>query len=101
MSMDFICFGWILLLMKPLAVVLSVCIGVGGCGCPISFSMFLMWADSLALTKRDPTSASAADDTAALIICDILRMAPLLDGMSSLLDKKKCPLALLLVPSFL
>jgi hypothetical protein len=42
-----------------------------------------------------PTSASAADDSTALIICEIVITAPLLGGVSVSLDMKKCPPALL------
>ena len=74
--------------MTPFAVELSVCIDVGGCRCPISVSMFLRWTASFALMKIPPSSASAAEDKTALIICDMLRMAPLFGGMSALVDKK-------------
>ena len=39
MSIDFDCFLAMLLVTKPCAVVLSFCIGVGGCLCPISDSV--------------------------------------------------------------
>ena len=75
--------------------VLSVCIGVGGYGCPRNSSTCRAGIASQQLMNNAPTSASAADDMTALMICDIVLMAPLLGGTSTLLDKKKCPPALL------
>ena len=43
-------------------VLLSVCKGAAGCGCPISSRVMRMMVPSLALTKRLPTSALVADD---------------------------------------
>ena len=81
--------------MTPVAVELSVCISVGGCGCPIYVSMFLRWTASFVLMKIPLSSASSADDLTDFMICALLRMAPLFGGMSALVDKKKCPPALL------
>ena len=80
--------------MTPFYVELPICIGVGGCGCPISISMFLKWTASFALMKSPLSSASAVEDMAAFMICAMLRMATLFGGMSALADKKKCPPAL-------
>ena len=44
---------------------------------------------SLQLMQRVHTSASAADDMTALIICAVVRKAPLLGGFAVLLDMKK------------
>ncbi len=44
-----------------------------------------------ALMKREPSYASAADDMTARIICEMLRMAPLFVGMSSLPAINMCP----------
>ncbi len=52
---------------------------------------------SLQLMSRASTSASAAKDMTALIICVIVRMAPLFGGLAVLLDMKKCPPAWLRV----
>ena len=70
--------------MTPFAVELSVCVGVGGCGCPISVSMFMRWTASFALMKIPTSSASAAEDMTDFMICDMLRMAPLFGGMYAL-----------------
>ena len=48
MSMDFVRFGWILLLTTPSAVELSVWIGVLGCLCPNYSITMGMYAASLA-----------------------------------------------------
>jgi len=45
--------------------------------------------------ESTPILASAADDMTASMICEIVRMAPLLLGIASSLDMKKCPPALL------
>ncbi len=77
------------------AVVLSVCIGVGGCLCPRNSRACWAGMASLQLMQSAPISASAVDDMTALMICEILRMAPLLLGIASSFDMKKCPPALL------
>ena len=94
MSMDFSRFLEMLLWTTPCAVILSVCIGVGGCVCHISSSD---WCDGMAyfqLTKSAPSSASVADDMTALIILSIVNTAPLLGGNAMVFDMKKCPPAL-------
>ncbi len=73
----------------PIAVLLLVCIGVGGCGCHISWSKLRMGTASRALIYNAPSSASAAEDTAVLISCAMLSMAPLLAGSVVLDDMKK------------
>ncbi len=50
---------------------------------------------SLQLMFRAPISASAVDDMTALMICKIVRIAPLLPGILLLLDMMKCLPALL------
>ena len=82
-------------LTTPNAVVLSVCIGVGGCLCPRNSKTCLAGTASRQLMNNAPTSASAAEDSTALIICEMVITAPLLSGVSALLDMKKCPPALL------
>jgi hypothetical protein len=52
---------------------------------------------SLQLMQRAPILASAADDMITLMICEIVRMAPLLLVIALSLDMKKCPPALLCV----
>ena len=61
----------------PTAVALSQCMGVGGCGCPISCRMSLMILTSCALRNRAPSSASAAEAATSLRTEHRLRIAPL------------------------
>ena len=80
-----------LLLTMLSAVVLSVCIGVRGWGWPMNSRVWQVGMASLQLMYRAPTSASATKDMTALIICAIVRMAPLFGGLAVLLDMNKCP----------
>ena len=48
-----------------------------------------------ALMWSAPSWASAADDIAALMICEMVRMAPLLLGKAVFSEQKKWPPALL------
>ena len=50
-------FGCILLLITPSAAVLSVCIGVFGCGWPISVSICRKYTASFALINKAPSAA--------------------------------------------
>jgi hypothetical protein len=70
-------FFLIMALLYPLANVLSVFNGVGGCGCPISSNVVCKIFASFALRKTDHISASAADDIAYLRILMIIKTAPL------------------------
>ena len=81
MSMALSAFGKILLVSSACAVALSVCIGVRGCGCPSSMSVFHIEMAVFALMNRAPSSASATDDMTARIICEVLRTTPLLMGI--------------------
>ena len=85
-----------LLVTTPCAVVLSVCIGISGCVCPISSSDWSAGMASLQLTKSAPSSASAADDITALMILAIVNTATFLVGNAVLFDMKKCLPAMLL-----
>ena len=80
------------------AVVVLVCMGVGGCGCPKK-SKTKSWlagtGASWQLMNNAPTLASAAEKSTTLIICKIVITAPFLGGVSMLLDMKKCQPALL------
>ena len=68
MSIALVRFGCILLLTTPSAVVLSVCTGVFGCGCPISINIFLIGTASLVFMYNVPNLASAADYITALMM---------------------------------
>ena len=87
MSMALVLLGWRFRFTTPNAVVLSVCIGVGGWGCPISSRVVLAGMASRAFMNNAPISASAADDMTALMICATFNTAPLLGGTSVLFDK--------------
>ena len=75
-----------LLVMNPSAVVLSVCIGVGGCLWPIVSNARRAGIASLQLMKRAPNSASAAEDMTAFMICEMVRMYPLFGGTAESLS---------------
>ena len=75
-----VCFGWTFLLITSSTIALSVCIGVGGCLCPISSTMMWMYTASLAMMYSAAVSASVADDMTCLIMCAMLRMTPLFVG---------------------
>jgi hypothetical protein len=86
MSIDFNRFGCIRLFTTASAVVLSVWMGVRG-----SVSICLMITASFVLRNNAPNSASAADNMTALIIVDIVNIAPLFGAELLLFDRKKCP----------
>ena len=89
MSMAFVLFGVILPFTILSAMALSVCIGVGGCGWPISSRMILINTASRAMMYSPANSASVADDMTCLMMCAMLRTAPLFGGMAASFDKKK------------
>ena len=94
-QMSFVRFGCILPLMTASAIGLSVCIGVGGCLCPISSKMILMYTAYRAMMYNYANSASVANDITCFIIWAMLRTAPLFCGMLEFLYKKKWPPTLL------
>ena len=71
------------LLAKPLVVELSTWVGVAGWRWPISLSVIRMGTPSLQVLKRDPHSASAAEDMTLLMIVEVTRRAPLFSLMGS------------------
>ena len=96
MSIDLSLLLAMLLVTTPRAVVLLVCIGVGGCLWPMVSNTWRAGIDSMQLMKRDPNSASYAEDMTTFMICEIVRTDPLFDGTAESSDMKKCPPALLL-----
>ena len=68
MSMALVRFGCILPLTTPSAIELSVCSGVGGCRCPISSRIILMYTALQAIMYNAASSASVADDMACLMM---------------------------------
>ena len=87
-----------LLFTMPRAVVLSFCMGIGGCLCPIYSKTIRSGIASRQLTKSAKSAASAAEDMTALIIFDMVMKAPLLGGFSDFSVKNNCPPALLQEP---
>lgn len=81
MSMAFERLCLMVLLMNPIAVELSTCIGVGGCSWPISWRAVRIGTASLAARNVAPTSASIADDMTALMIFARTWTAPLSGGV--------------------
>ena len=77
-ALDRFCF--IVSLAKPAAVELSVCLGVGGCGCSSSMSVVQMGTMSWALTNSAPTSDSAAEAMMFLRMGQTVWMGPLSGG---------------------
>ena len=72
MSIALVCFGCILPLMTTSAIALLVCSGVGGCLCPNSLSMILMYTASHAVMFNPASSALVANDMTFLIMCAML-----------------------------
>ena len=96
MSMDFSRLLEILLVPTPCVVVLYVCIGVGGCVCPIFSTAWHAGMAYLKLIKSATSFPSTADYMTALMSLAIFNTAPLLVGNAVLFDMKKCPPSLLL-----
>ena len=80
MSMAFERFCLTVSLAIPYAHLLSVLIGVGGCGWPRNSSVLRIMQPSWALWKRAPTSASVADDMTFCRMMHTIWMAPLSFG---------------------
>ncbi len=91
MSMALVRCGWMLLLTTPNEVVLSVWMGVLGCLWPISVRSWRTGTASHALMYSAPSLALDALDVTALSILEMLRMAPLLGGLLTLVEQKKWP----------
>ena len=96
MLIDFSRLLEMLLVTNPCAVLLPVCIGVGGCVYPISSSDWRAGMASLQLMKSAPSSASAADEKTSLMILAIVNTAPLFGWNAVFFYMKKCPPAMLL-----
>ena len=82
----------------PTTVVLSMCIGVGGCGWPSSCNVIRITCASFAFRNRDPSSASAAEAATNLRMLQREWIGPLrLIGFPLIGSdpRKKCPPALL------
>jgi hypothetical protein len=80
MSMALVCLGCILPFIMASAIVLSVCCGVGGCLCPNSSSMILMYTALRAIMYSPISSASVSVDITLLMMCAMLSTAPSFGG---------------------
>ncbi len=89
--MAFVHFDCTLPLITTSAIELSVCSGVGGCLCPNSSTMILMYTASLAIKYNPANSASVAEYITFLIMWAMFSTAQLFGGIGVSLDKKKCP----------
>ena len=96
MSIAFVHFGCILPLHTEYAIALSVCNGVVGWLCPISYNIIMMYNASHAMMYSAASSDSVADVMTCLIMWAMLIIVPLFWGIIASLDKKKCPPARLL-----
>ncbi len=89
--MAFVRFDCTLPLITASAIELSVCSGVGGCLCPNSSRMILMYTASLAIMYSPADSTSVAEDIMCLIMWAMFSTTPLFGGIGVSLDRKKCP----------
>jgi hypothetical protein len=80
----FCAFFLIVPLLHPVAVVLSVSIGVGGCGFPNTYNVVRTTAPSLEFIKTAPIYASAAEDITCLRTLLMIKIAPLVSFLSVL-----------------
>ena len=81
MSIDLERLCLMVLLVMPEAVELSILMGVGGCGCPISARMVLNIITSCPFTNSAPISASAADAMTFFIIAQTACTGPFSGGV--------------------
>ena len=91
MSMVLVRLGRMLPFMTASAIAFSVCGGVGGCVCPNSSSMILIYTALCAIMYSPASSASVADDMTFLMMCAMFGIAPLFGGMVVLLVERSVP----------
>ncbi len=73
------------------AIELLVCSSVGGCLCPVSSRMILMYTASLAIMYSPANSVSVDEDITCLIMWAMFSTALLFGGIGVSLDRKNCP----------
>ena len=95
--MDFSCLLKTLLVTTLCVFVLSVCIGVCGCVCPISYSYWHDGMASLQLIKSVSISASSDDDITILVILAKFNTSPLLGGNAVFFYMENAPLLFLCI----
>ena len=74
--MAFVCFCFMVPIMMPYSVELSVMISVACCGCPIYPRVVLIASSSLALYNNAPQSASATDDITLRMMVEMTIIDP-------------------------
>ena len=72
MSIDLDLFCCIVEFIIPSVVEFYICAGVGGCACPISYSVVFKGTEALQLMKVVPHSASDATDMKFLMISQVV-----------------------------
>ena len=92
MSIAFIYFGLMVMLVTQFVVEVSVWIGVVGCVYHISVKIFLMYTSSFTLMNSVLNSVSTADDITALMSWAVLEMDPFVGGFCHCLNQKSHPL---------
>ena len=86
MSIDLVGFGWSFFVTNTNDVVLYVWIGVGGCLWPISSTVVCAGIACRELIYSAPISESAAEVITFLMICAMVKTAPLFAGVFALFD---------------
>ena len=85
-------FCCIFLFLVPWNIKFFTCIGVNGCGCIVSSNVVCTTMEYLDLINRYVQSTSEAYSVPFLIICDMVRIAPLLSlWLNFSAPKIKCP----------
>ena len=77
MSIAFVCFGFIFPLHTASAITFYGCNGIGGCLCPISSKIMLVYTALRAMMYSADISDSVADVMTCFIVCAMLRTVPL------------------------
>jgi hypothetical protein len=90
MSIRLDCFETMVLFVIPIAVELSVWIGLCGCGHPMSMRVCLWGIILRAAIKSAASSASAAKAMTNLIMVAIVRTMPLRPGNGLSFERKIC-----------
>ena len=88
---DFGGFRSIFLAVMPYSVELSACIGIGGCGWPISIKVCCNMAACLVLIYSAPSSAFVVEDIIGLMIYAMLWTASLFGGMLYCQTRRNVP----------
>ena len=101
MSIPFVLHGCTLLATTECTAEFSVCMGVHGCGWPISTRVICCGMASRVLMNIAPISVSAADVITVLMIYAMFNTEPLFSEIVASFDSKKFPPARMRDPSSL